>query len=187
MDGGKSTNQRVEIRPLQPDQWALHKSLRLAALADAPYAFTTQLADVVARPDEEWADLTRRRAGDPNGVTYFAIIEEEPCGMAACVLSEMGAEMLSVWVAPGCRRSGVGQALVDYAQDWASRRNADTLVVGVYADNLDAIAFYQRVGFQLTGVERFASRTVHRPILVLLISLPSNDLSPDQQPCGGES
>lgn len=187
MDQTKPTNRDAAIRLLQPHQWALHKSLRLAALADAPYAFTTQLADVVARPDAEWAEVTMRRVNDPNGVTYFATIEEEPCGMAACILSEMGAEMLSVWVAPGCRRLGVGHALVNFAQGWASERGANTLVVGVYADNHDAIAFYRRVGFQLTSEERFTSRTVHRPILVLSMSLPSNDLNPDQQSLGGES
>lgn len=174
------TSRRVEIQLLRPDQWELHKALRLAALADAPYAFITQLADVVARPDQEWVELTQRRVSDLNGVTYFAMIEDVACGMAACILSEMGAEMLSVWVAPGCRRLGVGHAFVDYACRWASERGANGLIVGVYADNHDAIAFYRSVGFQLTGAERFASRTDHRPILVLSMALLVGDRGVDQ-------
>jgi ribosomal protein S18 acetylase RimI-like enzyme len=163
----------IEIRPLQPDQWELHKRLRLAALADAPSAFTTQLADAAARPDAEWATLTAQRASDPHGVTYFAYAHGEPCAMAACVLTELGAEMLAVWVAPTHRRQGVGQALVDYARRWAQARGVDTLVVGVYADNVAAVRFYARVGFTPTGVERFAAQTQQRPILLLAMPLMS--------------
>ncbi len=182
MDRVKPTSGRIVIAPLQPEQWELHKAMRLASLADAPHAFTTQLADVVTRPAHEWAELTERRAGDPNGVTYFALIEDEPCGMAACILTDMGAEMLSVWVAPNARRLGVGQALVAYAQAWARARSVDALVVGVYADNHDAVAFYRRVGFQFTGVERFASRTAQRPILILAKAIPADESWEEQSP-----
>lgn len=168
------TNGRVEIRPLRPEQWQLHKTVRLAALADAPYAFTTQLADVVARPDREWADLTERRARDPNGVTYFAFVDGEPCAMAACVLTELGAEMLAVWVAPAQRKHGVGQALVDYARRWSTERGVDTLVVGVFADNQDAVAFYERVGFKFTSEERVSSSTRHRPVMIFAMPLAPN-------------
>lgn len=161
----------IEIRPLQPDQWELHKRLRLAALADAPYAFTTQLADVATHTDAEWAALTARRAGDPYGITYFAFVEDEPRAMAACVLTELGAEMLAVWVAPTHRQLGVGQALVEYARQWARAHGVDALVVGVYTDNTNAVCFYKHAGFASTGAERFAAPTCQRPILLLAMAL----------------
>lgn len=161
----------IAIRPLRPELWETHKRIRLAALADAPYAFTTQWADVAARPDQEWEAVTARRASDPNGVTFFAYVADTPCAMAACIVSELAAEMLAVWVAPHQRHRGVGHALVVYAAAWARGRGASTLIVGVYADNAPAIAFYQRAGFQLTGEERFATRTDHRPILVMAMPL----------------
>ncbi len=161
----------IEIRPLQPEQWELHKRLRLAALADAPHAFTTQLADVITRTDAEWAEITARRAGDPHGVTYFAFVQDEACAMASCVLTELGAELLAVWVAPTHRRQGVGHALVEYARQWAQARGVDTLVVGVYADNVEAVRFYMHAGFVATGAERFAAHTQQRPILLLAMPL----------------
>ena len=93
--------------------------------------------------------------------------------MAACVLTELGAEMLAVWVAPTHRQQGVGQALVDYARHWARARGVDALVVGVYADNVDAVRFYTRAGFESTGVERFAAPAQQRPILMLALALMS--------------
>ena len=165
----------VEIRPLQPEAWELHKRLRLAALAEAPHAFTTQLADVATRTDAEWAAITAQRAGDPHGVTYLAFVQGEACAMAACVLTELGAEMLAVWVAPTHRQQGVGQALVDYARQWARARGVDALVVGVYADNVDAVRFYARAGFESTGVERFTAPTQQRPILMLAMALDHSE------------
>ncbi len=168
------THSLLEIRPLLPGEWEMHKRLRLAALADAPYAFSTQLAEVATRPDAEWAAITAQRAGDPHGVTYFAFWENEPCAMAACVITELGAEMLAVWVAPAQRQLGVGRALVDYARAWALDHGADALVVGVYADNQAAVAFYARAGFQPTGVERFAGQTSQRPILMMAMALAAS-------------
>lgn len=163
--------QSIGIEPLTPDAWHLHKTIRMAALADAPYAFTTQLADVAERSDEEWAGITYRRAQDPNGITYFAFVEGEPCGMAACVLTELGAEMLAVWVAPHRRRQGVAEAMVDYARAWAQARGVDRLVVGVYADNTGAIALYRRVGFIDSGEQRVTQTEPVRPILILSMPL----------------
>ncbi|MBE2236551.1 MAG: GNAT family N-acetyltransferase [Caldilineaceae bacterium] len=169
----KPRNHQIEIWPLRAEQWEIHKRIRLAALADAPYAFTTRLTDVVARPDEEWMEITARRAGEPDSVTYFAAVAGEPCAMAACTLTELGAEMLAVWVAPACRKLGVGQALVDYARTWAIQRRAPTLVVGVYADNQDAVTFYTRAGFRLTETKRFDAQT-KRPILIMTMPLDAN-------------
>ncbi len=161
----------ITIQPLTPEDWQLHRALRLAALADAPYAFTTQLADVADRSDEAWADVTYRRATDPNGITYFAFVDGEPCGMAACVLTELGAEMLAVWVAPHHRRQGVAEAMVDYAQAWTLARGVDQLVVGVYTDNAGAIALYRRVGFVETGAARVTKSAPDRAILILSMAL----------------
>lgn len=162
----------ITLQPLTPEAWQLHRAIRIAALADAPYAFTTRLADVADRSDDEWAGLTRRRAQDPNGVTYFAHVDGEPCGMAACVLTDLGAEMLAVWVAPQRRRLGVAEAMVDYARAWALSRGVAQLVVGVYADNRGAISLYRSVGFVDTGEQRVTEQAeAGQPILILSMPL----------------
>jgi ribosomal protein S18 acetylase RimI-like enzyme len=152
-------------------QWQLHKTIRCAALAEAPYAFSTTLESALNRSEAEWAIFTHQRASDPNSVTFFAFAGETPCGMAACVIEGEEAEMFAVWVAPSHRRSGAGLALVQFAAQWAGSRGAKLLNVGVFSDNTDAVAFYRSVGFSDTGKvnPRFSSED--RPGLMLVMSL----------------
>jgi ribosomal protein S18 acetylase RimI-like enzyme len=60
-------------------------------------------------------------------------------------------ELVSMWVAPGSRRRGVGQSLIDEVVGWALATAADALALGVADGNDAAIAAYERAGFVLTG------------------------------------
>jgi hypothetical protein len=45
---------RLVVRGIAPDEWQAFREIRLAALADAPYAYLTTLAEAQARP-APWA------------------------------------------------------------------------------------------------------------------------------------
>lgn len=51
---------------------------------------------------------------------------------------------------------GLGRALMATAQDEARRRGAKRLLLGVYAQNQRALAFYARAGFVGLGQRRFS-------------------------------
>ncbi len=64
----------------------------------------------------------------------------------------------SLWVsdirvAPEVRRHGVGRALMDAAVDHARARNVVSVRLETQNDNLDAVAFYLRCGFRLSGFD----------------------------------
>jgi GNAT superfamily N-acetyltransferase len=59
----------MTVRRARPEEWAVLRELRLRALADAPDAFASKLADEAAAPEEMW----RRRAdGGPGVINLIA-------------------------------------------------------------------------------------------------------------------
>lgn len=137
----------VEIRALTPDDWRVWRALRLAALAEAPYAFGSRLADWQGAGDREerWRD---RLAID--GVHLVAELDGSPVGMASGVLDEEvaeAAELISMWVEPIARGRGVAGALIAAVEEWARAQGFRELRLAVAEGNAGADAAYRRAGF----------------------------------------
>lgn len=75
---------------------------------------------------------------------------------------EKGAQAVvqSMVVDAGHRRAGVGRALLDEAQAWASERGLDAVVLHTRTDRDDAHAFYARNGFQTMATSRLMRRAI---------------------------
>ncbi|MET7770595.1 hypothetical protein [Nocardia sp. NPDC005366] len=71
----------VRVHQLGPDDWHRFRRIRLLALAEAPYAFGSTLAQARARTDQDWRDLLAARtqflgtAGDHDLGTVGEIAE----------------------------------------------------------------------------------------------------------------
>jgi len=140
----------IELRVLTPDDWALWRQLRLAALADAPDAFGSRLSDWQGEGDRE--ERWRARLAIPGSFNVVAVLDGQPVGMASGVpAADAAAELISMWVGPGARGKGVGDALVDVVEGWARRERAMSLRLAVSQGNENAVALYRRRGLSLTG------------------------------------
>jgi GNAT superfamily N-acetyltransferase len=141
----------MEVRELSPDDWQLWRSLRLAALTEAPSAFGSRLADWQGEGDREvrW----RERLSIANSYNVVAMLDDDPVGMASGVPGETAAtvELISMWVAPSARGHGVGDVLMQRIEQWASRNAAQVLRLNIAADNAGADRLYRRNGFAYTG------------------------------------
>lgn len=126
------------------------KETRLAALLDSPRAFESKHDNELLLTDEEWVE----RAVKWGGIRFLANGDGYHCGIAAGVLDYRDASrayLLSMWVAPTHRRKGIGQMLVTAVQEWAKSVSAMHLVLDVTSNNAAAIAFYESLGFTMTG------------------------------------
>lgn len=141
----------VKVRVVTADDWALWRELRLAALAEAPYAFGSRLADWQGTGDRE--EHWRARLAMPGSRSLVAVRGGEPVGMASGVpTAEAGVvELISMWVRPSARGQGVGDVLVRAVEQWAREVGARELRLAVAEGNPAAAALYQRHGFQRTG------------------------------------
>ena len=144
----------VTIKRIMLEDAFVFKDLRLRALRDSPTAFSSTHAREAAFPDEEWQQRASRWNGE-NGIGLIALQDGHPCGLVFCFRKgqdEAGAELVSMWVDPDFRRLGVGEHLIRAVVEWACGRKVLQLTLMVTSVNEGAIAFYQRLGFVMTGV-----------------------------------
>jgi GNAT superfamily N-acetyltransferase len=136
---------RVAVRRVVPDEWQTFRELRLAALADAPYAFLTTLSEAQAHPDELWRE---RIADNPH---FLAYVDGEAVGMTVVIPTDVGRHIVAVWVAPESRGNGVIDALIDSALTWSRGQGDTELGLWVVDGNQRAERAYSRCGFRRTG------------------------------------
>jgi GNAT superfamily N-acetyltransferase len=123
----------------------------LAALGEAPNAFGSRLADWEGDGDVE--DRWRSRLGIPESHNVVAMLDDQAVGMASGVpTSHVGiVELISMWVAPGARGRGVGDALIGEIERWAQLIGARVLRLSVAAGHTKAASLYGRHEFRYTG------------------------------------
>ena len=137
----------LTIRALTADDWPLWRKARLAALAEAPYAFGSRLADWQGDGDRE--ERWRQRLSLVGAYNLIAMLDGVPAGMAAGIPGdEPGeAELISMWVTPKARGQLVGDTLINEIEAWARDAGYVRLLLLVKADNPAAIHLYERNGF----------------------------------------
>ena len=145
-----------------PEDWQVYRSVRFAALADAPYAFSSTLEREQGYADDVW----RQRLGSVTAATFLAWQHNEPVGAATGKVENPADEhaipgswqLVGMWVDPRARGLGVAEALVEAVAGHARSQGAKALVLWVTEVNDRARGFYKRVGFEPTG-----ARQVVRP------------------------
>jgi RimJ/RimL family protein N-acetyltransferase len=136
----------IEVHRIAVSDWPLFRELRLAALADAPEAFGTKLADWQGAGDSPDRWMQRLRAVPAN---FIAQLDGAAVGLASATLDADGsAELISFWVAPGARGAGVSDALIGAVVAWAAAEDRHPLTLQVKIDNEHARAAYRRCGFR---------------------------------------
>lgn len=133
---------------LGEDDWRLWRQVRLAALAEAPYAYGSTLAEWQGEGDREerWRDRLAL-AGSHNLV---ALVGSEAVGSASGVPRDGHADLVSMWVGPAARGGGLADSLVGAVEAWAVGLGLPELRLRVVAGNDRAVAFYLRRGFAFT-------------------------------------
>ncbi len=140
----------VELRRIGPDDWLLWREIRLAALGEAPYAFSSTLSEWRGKGDTEARWRSRLEA-----VPFNLIAVQAGSGVGqvsgTAVDARREVELISLWAAPEVRGRGIGAALIGGVVTWASEHRAKAVVLSVKRGNAAAIAAYERAGFEDVG------------------------------------
>lgn len=139
------------ITPLQANEWALFRQLRLAALAESPDASSPTLESVEDRDEHYWQDAATRFAESEQMVLLVA---RPDLGLMSAVADEqMVGHIGAMWVAPGARGQQLGNVMLDTGIQFLEGIGCLTIELSVTETNTVAIALYRSRGFELTGVD----------------------------------
>ena len=147
----------IFVRRIRPTDGAALKAIRLQALLDAPSAFGSSHAREVGRADDEWERRAQDSAVGDRGVLLLAFRDEQAIGLVGAFRPDdapEGAELISMWVAPGERRLGVAGRLVRAVVDWWTTTDAESLMLWVTDGNEPALRLYESIGFEDAGERR---------------------------------
>jgi ribosomal protein S18 acetylase RimI-like enzyme len=135
-----------EIRRLRPGEWAALRDVRLTALADEPSAFASTLAAEAGYDEQRWRELI------DSVVFFLAWAAGKPAGIVGGFSQDDGGwHVISMWVSPHARGTGLAGRLIDAVAGHARAQGASSLSLWVTDGNDRARGFYQRAGFRGTG------------------------------------
>jgi RimJ/RimL family protein N-acetyltransferase len=135
----------IELRRITPDDWRLFRELRLAALAEAPYAYGSTLAQWSGENDLE-SRWRARLSGVP--CNLIAYLDGGAAGLIGATGSNDGTvQSISLWVAPFARGKGIADALIRAVCEHARTIGARSVCSCVRETNVAARAAYERNGF----------------------------------------
>jgi ribosomal protein S18 acetylase RimI-like enzyme len=143
---------QLELEVLSEDEWKVWRELRLAALTESPAAFGSTLADWSGAGDTQvrW----RERLRIPGSRNVVAYRNEVPVGMLTTtpdIELEARAWLMSMWVDPDYRGTGIARSLINDGMSWAKSTGRQSLHLMVRQQNESAIDLYVRCGFSATG------------------------------------
>jgi len=141
----------IAIRRLLAADAEGYRSIRLAALADAPEAFGSDVATESASPVDAFANTLRSgyvagafAGGRLVAIAGFRALEREK--------TRHRGDIWGVYVAPDARGTGIGRRLMEHVLDYA-RTQVLQVHLAVTASNGAAVALYEHLGFIRYGTE----------------------------------
>lgn len=142
----------MEVVDLRPDDWRRWRALRLAALAEAPAAFSSTLTQWSGAGDTE-ARWRARLASSPHNLVVVRDGTDVAMVSLAPPVAGDPPELISLWVAPVARRTGAADAAVEAVLARAAEAYPGRgVALSVYEDNVAALRLYARHGFVDVGV-----------------------------------
>ena len=129
------------------DEWRVFRDVRLAALIEAPHAFSARFEDENQRTEAEW------RAKVVGWARFVIELDGRVVGMVSGGPSNYprAAVLTSLWVDPSARGMGIGDRLVQKVVDWSKDEGFGRLLLWVAEGNIHAERLYERNGFARTG------------------------------------
>jgi len=122
------------------------------------YSAFIPAGDLIRYLDEHYdADALREFFEDPNVVGYVAVADNVLAGYARTYFhkDEQRLYVQQLYILPSFQGMGIGKQLMAFAADHAKTFSLDRVWLGVMVQNISALTWYQRMGYQITEKQPF--------------------------------
>lgn len=166
----------ASVRRIRPGDGERLRQVRLAALSDSPFAFSSTYGQESSISEAEWADRARGGSDGTERTTLIASDGNDVIGIIGGYRSQSDGpviELVSMWIAPSARGKGIARELVEALLDWAKTAHVRAVELWVTERaSSPALKLYESAGFVPTG-ERAPLRTgSHEWVARMSKSLP---------------
>jgi GNAT superfamily N-acetyltransferase len=149
-----SVSQNLSVEIIHPDDWVRLRAIRLNSLLVNPEAFGGDFETESAEDESTWREKFEKLdfvIASINGVDAALMSVEELDGDfgATCWIG-------GCWSDPQFRGEGLFRAMFNFLD--AENRNWKIQGLGVWTDNFDAIAAYEKLGFVKMGEDMASTR-----------------------------
>ena len=144
----------ISVRRIHPNEGAIYRRIRLAALSESPDAFSTTLESANGRSADGWNEQADSAAVGPDRIIILVFLDEEPIGLAGLyrdALNKDFGELTQVWISPDHRGGHAAAKLIEAALAFATEHHFRRLSAWVIKGNERAIRFFRKHGFELTN------------------------------------
>jgi RimJ/RimL family protein N-acetyltransferase len=136
---------QIEITKAGAEDAQRLRSLRLAALKDAPYAFGAKHEDELLISDSQWQDRLKYThwcfvAADGVDIGLLAVDKADKDRNSDCWLS-------SWWINDAFRGQGVAALMMEWVIKLSKENEWKIIGLGVWPENLRARNAYKKLGF----------------------------------------
>lgn len=143
-----------EVIKLPPEEWQAYKDLWLEALKTEPQAFGYSYQDALQTSDAYWQARLRDAADSTQNWLLFARENDTLVGIMGASAENEIAEVISVYVTDAMRGQGVSNRLLSaLLTEIAASGSVETMRLTVNKDQIPALAFYRRFGFEVVREE----------------------------------
>ena len=135
------------------------KPFMLRSANDSDLEFLKRLSAQVFSKYGAYDEIVPAWFLQPGVITEIITEESGPLGFAMLALAgespfePRGAHLLAISVSPAHQRKGVGSALLNHMEQLARKYGAAAVHLWTAHDNLQAVSFFQKAGFKITGSE----------------------------------
>ena len=142
----------ITIKILNPQNVNDFKKIRLSALLQAPEMFGSTYTTEITHPDIYFENCLL------NSIAFAAYDDKEIIGIAILIRESAiriahKSHLTSVFIEPKFQQKGIAHILLNTVIKHARAQQIEQILLTVVEDNMIAINFYKKLGFQMYGTE----------------------------------